>query len=325
MNKEQLLKSTIPHLAAFGVFLIVTAIYFSSLIGGKVLIQSDIVQWKGSAKELQDFRDKTGEEGLWTNSMFGGMPGYQISMSTKGNLVNKVRHVFLKVLPKPANLILSCMVAFYILMVVMGVQPILAVAGSIAYGLSTYNMLILEAGHIIKAMSIAYMPLVVAGVLLAFRGRYLLGAALGGIGFAFNIVAAHYQITFYLGLILLIFGIVYLIEAVKNKTLPDFIKASAIMGVVFIVAIGTDYVRLATTYEFSKETMRGGSELSKKGASNGLEADYAFAWSYGKMETFTLLIPRFVGGASGEKISKDSKTYKSLRSLGSRSEVGPMY
>ncbi|MEZ4884832.1 MAG: YfhO family protein [Chitinophagales bacterium] len=325
MNKEQLLKSAIPHLSAFGVLLLVAVIYFSPLLSGKILVQSDIVQWKGSAKEVDDFRDKTGEEALWTNSMFGGMPAYQISMQPKGNFINKIRNTMLKVIPKPANIILFCMVAFYILMIVMGVHPILAAAGAIAYGLSTYNMLILEAGHIIKAMSIAYMPLVIAGVLLAFRGRYLIGAALGGVGFAFNIVAAHYQITFYMMLILLVFGIVYLIEAVKNKTLADFAKASVIIGLVFVVATATDYVRMATTYEYSKETMRGGSELTKKGASDGLEADYAFAWSYGKMETMTLLIPRFAGGASGEKISKDSKTYKTLRSLGSRSEVGPMY
>lgn len=325
MNKNQLLKSAIPHLAAFGVLLIVAIVYFSPLLSGKILVQSDIVQWKGSAKEVDDFRDKTGEEALWTNSMFGGMPAYQISMRPKGNVVNKIRNIMLKIIPKPANIILFCMVAFYILMIVMGVHPILGAIGGMAYGLMTYNMLILEAGHIIKALSMSHAPLVIAGVLLAFRGRYLIGAALGGVGFAFSIVAAHYQITYYMMLILLVFGIVYLIEAVKNKKVADFAKASVIMGLVFVVATATDYVRMATTYEFSKETMRGGSELTKKGAEDGLQADYAFSWSYGKMETMTLLIPRFMGGASGEKISKDSQTYKALRKLGSRSEVGPMY
>ena len=325
MNKEQLLKSIIPHLVAFGVMLAIAVIYFSPLLSGKILVQSDIIQSKGSAKEVNDFRDKTGEEALWTNSMFGGMPAYQISMRPEGNYLNKVRNAMLKIIPKSPNMILFAMVAFYILLLVMRVHPILAVTGAIAYGLSTYNMLIIEAGHVIKVMAIAYMPLVIAGVLLAFRGRYLVGAALGGVGFAFSIVAAHYQITFYMILILLVFGIVYLVEAVKQKTLPNFIKASAIMALVFVVATATDFVRMATTYEYSKETMRGGSELSKKSSSDGLEADYAFAWSYGKMETFTLLIPRFVGGASSEKISKDSKTYKALKRLGSRSAVGPMY
>lgn len=325
MNKEQLLKSAIPHLVALGVMLILSIAYFSPLLSGKILVQSDIVQWKGSAKEADDFREKTGEEPLWTNSMFGGMPAYQISMRPEGNVVNKIRNTLLKVLPKPANIILFCMVSFYILLLVMGIHPILGAIGGIAYGLMTYNMLILEAGHIIKALSMAHAPLVIAGVLLAFRGRYLLGAALGSVGFAFNIVAAHYQITYYMMLILLVFGIVYLIEAIKAKKVADFAKASVIMGLVFIVATATDYVRMATTYEYSKETMRGGSELTKKDAEDGLEADYAFSWSYGKMETMTLLIPRFVGGASGEKISKDSKTYKALRQLGSRSQVGPMY
>ncbi len=194
MNKKQLLNSIVPHLIAFGVLLVIALVYFAPTLSGKRIVQSDIVQWKGSAQEAIDFRAETGEEPLWTNSMFSGMPAYQINMKTKGNWVNKIRQfIHLHTIPKSAGIILFCMLSFYILMLVLKVHPIMAVVGGIAYGLTTYNMLILEAGHVIKSMAIAYIPLVIAGTLLVYRGKYLVGAALAGLGFAFSIAAMHYQ------------------------------------------------------------------------------------------------------------------------------------
>lgn len=326
MNLQNFLKSAIPHLAALLVFAVVTLAYFWPAMEGKVLSQGDITQWKGASEEARKFRSQTGEEPLWTNSQFGGMPAYQIDMQTKSNLVNKVRTGLLSALPKPANIIFWTIAGFYLLLVVLGLSPWAAAAGALAYGFATYNFLIIEAGHTTKAMSIATVAPVIAGVLLTYKGRYLSGAALAGFAMACNVVSNHYQITYYMFIMLLIFGIAKLVDAIKKQTLGSFFKASALLAVVLLLAIGSDATRIWTTYEYSKESMRGGSALNEGSANNtgGLDKDYALAWSYGKLETFTLLIPRFVGGGSGEPLRKDGELYSYMKQMGAGTQ-GPTY
>lgn len=323
MNIQQTAKSALPHLLGIAVLLAIVMAYFNPLLDGRVLQQSDVSQWKGMSKEVMDYREKTGKEALWTNSMFGGMPAYQISMWTMDNLTNRIRGAMQKLLPEPANLMLFAMISFYLLLSVLGVSTWLAVAGALAFGLSTYNVLIAEAGHITKFSAMAYMPAVLAGVIMLYRGRYLAGAAVAGLAMAFNIGSNHYQITYYLLLLIALYVVSEAIAAVRNKTLPQFAKATAIMAAVFALAVASDATRMWTTYEYSKETMRGGSALTE--GSDGLDKDYALAWSYGKMETMTLLVPRFYGGASGQKISKDSETGQLFRQNDIGTDEAPMY
>ncbi|HRI28341.1 MAG TPA: YfhO family protein [Chitinophagales bacterium] len=323
MNFEQIAKPALPHLAAIIVMLVVIFAFFTPLFEGKIIQQSDVIQWKGMSKEIREYREKTGKEALWTNAMFSGMPAYQISMWTLDNLTNRVRGAMQKVMPEPANLMLFAMLSAYLLFCVMGVGSWLALIGAIAYGFSTYNILIIDAGHVTKFSAMAYMPAVIAGVLMAYKGKYFTGSAIAGLAMAFNVGSNHYQITYYMLLLLAIYFFMELVNAIRQHTLPNFAKATAMLGLMFVLAFASDTTRLWTTYEYSKETMRGGSALEE--GSTGLNKDYALEWSYGKMETMTLLAARFYGGASSQRISKDTETFKVFRENGIASEEAPMY
>lgn len=316
----------IPHIASIVVIFIVTFAYFSPVLSGKKLGQNDVNQWEGMSKEIRDYRETTGEEPLWTNSMFGGMPAYQISMEPHNNL-NWVRRAINNIFPEPTNIMLVGLVCCYLMFIVLGVNPWLALAGSLTWGFSTYNVLIIEAGHITKFWAMSFMPLVIAGIIMAYKNKQLLsGAAVAGLGLGLQISCNHYQITYYTLLIALVLFIAYLIEAIKNKQLQPFAIASLLLGSFFVLGVASDAGRILTTYEYSKETIRGGSELSGEDKnSSGLSADYALDWSYGIGETMTLLIPRFVGGASNEPISRDTETAKILKRAGQPSKNGPMY
>ena len=310
-------KKLLPHIASLILFVLITLAYFMPLLEGKVINQGDVTQYKGMSKAIEDHRKDIGDEPLWTNAMFGGMPAYQISIRTPSNLINYGRRFLLALFPRPANIVIFSMISFYILMLVLGVNPWVGAIGAIAYSLSTYTITFVEAGHITKIMSISTLPLALAGVLMAYRKRLLLGVALAGLGFAWNIVSNHYQITYYMLLMLGILFIVELVNAFKSKTIPRFVKASALLGIVFILGILSDATRFWTTYEYSKETIRGKSELTGEGKSgSGLDKDYALAWSYGFLESFSILVPNIVGGSSAQPIGKDSQTVKALRKLG---------
>lgn len=323
MNFQQLLKPALPHLISIIILLVVVIANFSPLFDGKIIQQSDVIQWKGMSKEIREYREKTGKEALWTNAMFSGMPAYQISMWTLDNLTNRVRGAMQKILPEPANLMFIATLSAYLLFCVLGVGSWLAVIGAFAFGFSTYNILIIDGGHITKFSAMAYMPAIVAGVLMAYRGKYLTGAAIAGLAMAFNVGSNHYQITYYLFMLLAIYFGLELYQAIRQKTLSNFAKASGILGIVFLLAFASDATRIWTTYEYSKETMRGGSPLEE--GSTGLNKDYALEWSYGKLETMTLLVPKFFGGASSQVISKDSETMQIFKQRGIRSEEAPTY
>lgn len=326
MKKNTNFQKVLPHLIAIACFLVIAIIYFPSTLQGKKINQSDKINWKGGAKEIHDFRKETGIDPLWTNSMFSGMPAYQISARYPTSLPKKINSIIFANSWRPLNFILIGCLSFYLLLLAFSIPYQLSIIGAIAFTFSTYNFLIIEAGHNTKMMVIAWMPLVVAGVIWAFKGRILLGTTLFGVALALNIDANHLQITYYLGIILLIFGIAEFIRAIRAKETERFFKASLCLGLVAIIAIGTNTTRLWTTYEYSKETIRGKSILEKKGEQgtneDGLDKDYALAWSYGKAETFSILVPNFVGGASGQFLGKNSATVQDLKRKGARIKDG---
>ncbi|RSK30171.1 YfhO family protein [Hymenobacter metallilatus] len=324
-------RRVLPHLLAVLFFLVLAAVYFSPILfDGKTLAQHDIVQFNGGAHEAAQFREQTGEEALWTNSMFSGMPTYLISTRFPGDLSQYLHKLFTLGLPAVvANLFLA-LVCGYALCVALGLSPLVSVVGAMALGFTSYNLIILAAGHNTKSLALAYAPLVLAGLLVAFRRNKWLGTALFALGLAMNVRSNHLQITYYLLLLVLVFGVVELVFAAREKRLPDFLTRSALLAVAALLAVGVSFGRLYTTLEYSKYSIRGKSELktpppvapgqtpapAEDDAGSGLGKEYAFSYSYGIGETATLLIPNFYGGASQMKLSENSETGKALAAAG---------
>jgi len=300
MNKE-LFKKASPHLVAIVIFVVVTIIYFNPLLEGKKIEQGDIKNHQGVSKEIFDYREKTGDEALWTNSVFGGMPAYQISTKYKNDLKRSLIKLYQLGLPHPAQFLFLYMIGFYILLVALRSNPWLSVAGAMAFAFSTYFLIILAAGHNSKAHAIAYMAPVIAGFLLTFRGKYLLGGILFCLFLTFEIAANHLQITYYLLIVILIIGLYELAKAIKQNQLNTFYKAIGISIIAVIIAIASNFGNIYLTQDHVKYTTRGGSNLSTNtdDQTSGLGKSYATAWSYGIQETFTLLIPNAKGGATG--------------------------
>ncbi len=313
-------KKFIPYIVAIIVFLTITFVYFSPLFEGKRLQQHDIAMFKGMSKEITDFREKTGEEPLWTNSMFGGMPAWQISVHYAGNLMKGIDKALQLWLPSPAGLVFLYFLGFFVLMLVLGVDVWVSIIGAVAFALSSYFFIILGAGHNSKAHAIGYMAPVLAGIIWAYRGKYLKGGALFALALALEINAGHLQITYYLLILILVYGVYILIENIRNKTMSNFWKATGILLIAALLAIGTDTTRLWGTWEYGKYTMRGKPELTKEKEvkSGGLDKDYITAWSYGIGETWSLLIPDVKGGASGylstneKAMSKVPREYRKI-------------
>lgn len=317
MNKLNY-KQLLPYLIAIILFAGIAIMYFSPLLEGKRLSQSDIAHWKGMSKEIVDYRAKTGEEPLWTNSMFGGMPAYQISVIYKGNILRHLDHLMQLYLPQPAGMVFLYMLGFFILLLVLKVNKWLALAGAIAFAFSSYLFIILEAGHNSKAHAIGYMAPVMAGIILTYRGKYLAGGIMAAAFLSLELLTNHLQITYYLMIAALIFVISEFIFQLKEKKIKNFAFASGILILASLFAVSSNITNLWTTYSYGKETIRGKTELTseKENRTSGLDKDYATGWSYGKMESFTFLIPNFNGGASNSSLSEKSNTYKALRENG---------
>jgi len=300
MNKDFLKKAT-PYLVAVVVFLAITFVYFSPLLEGKKLRQHDIAMYKGMSKEIADFREDTGEEPLWTNSMFGGMPAWQISVKYNGNLMRFVDDIVTLGLPYPANFVFLYFLGFFILLLVLRVNPWVGLVGSIAFALSSYFFIILGAGHTSKAHAIGYMAPVLAGIILTYRGKYWQGALLTAVALALEIVSGHLQITYYLLIVVVFYGLYQLIQAIQNKTYTQFAKATGFLIVAAFLAVLTHTTNIWATYDYGQETMRGKPELTKnlENKSGGLDRDYITHWSYGIGETWSFLVPNIKGGASG--------------------------
>jgi len=318
MNKAAFFKKLIPHAVAVGTFIILSVIIFSPIFfENKSINQNDILQGAGANQDVVEFRQQTGEEALWTDGMFSGMPAYLINVYWSGDLTAYILKAVSLGLPTPANYTFLAMLSFYILLLVFGVNPYLAIAGGVAYGLNSFFMVSIEAGHMWKISAIGFMPLVLAGIEICFRKKYLLGFALTALALALEIRSNHYQITYYLMLIVLIYGIYKLIEAIKNKELPSFAQASGILILAAVIGVGANFGRLWSAYEYGKYSIRGASELtSNTQSTGGLDRDYAFNWSNGVVESFTFLVPNFYGGATQEKLSTKSVFAEGLKAQG---------
>lgn len=311
-------KKWMPHLGAVLIFLVIAIAYMYPVLEGKVLNQNDIIQHKRMSKEIVDFREETGQEALWTNSMFSGMPAYQISVLYKANLVKYIDKIISLGLPRLIALIFLYMIGFYILLQTLRINPWLSIFGAIVFAFSSYFFIILEAGHNSKAHAIAYMAPVVAGIMLTYKGRYLLGGIISMLFLALEIRAGHPQITYYLMILTLIFVVFELLGAVREKQIQRFIKASVIILFASLLAVGTHTSNLWGTYEYGKYTIRGESELKKVETKNtgGLDRDYVTHWSYGISETLSLLIPNIHGGASLSDLGENSASFQELVNQG---------
>ena len=328
------IRKFLPHLIAIGAFLVISLIYFKPLLGGdKQIQQSDIMHYKGTSQEIVDFRkDHNGEEPLWTNSMFGGMPAYQISVRYHGNLMQYVDNIFQLGLPHPVGMVFLYFFGFYILLLCLRINPWIASVGALAYGFSSFFFIILEVGHNTQAHAIAYAAPMLGGIILILRKNYILGAALTTLFTSLELYANHVQITYYFFMIVAAIMVVEFISALKEKRMPDFVKRSAILAVSIGIAVLPNISNLWATYEYGKYTTRGTSDLTinERGQSNennktsGLDKDYATQWSYGISETFNLFIPNFKGGASETIAAHNKNALESISDPQMRQYAGSM-
>ncbi|WP_026897711.1 YfhO family protein [Daejeonella oryzae] len=306
------------HLAIIGIFIALCFVYFSPAIQGKSLIQNDVLQAQAMQKEIMDFKAKDGKAPLWTNAMFGGMPAYQIWVQYPNNVTTYVISFFKTVLPNPVDTVLLYLLGAYLLFCVLKMNPWLAAAGAIAFAFSSYNFIIIEAGHGNKAMAIAFFAPILAGIILTFRRQYLWGAVLTALFLAIEIRTNHIQMTYYLFIALLIFVGIELYYAIKLKTSKEFFKSLSYLVVASVLAVAVNAGMLWTTYEYGQETIRGKSNLStdKAEPSNGLDKEYAYAWSQGVGEIMTFLVPNAYGGASTPQLDETSEVAKTLSQNG---------
>ncbi len=309
-----------PYLIAIGLFALMSVLYVSPVLEGRQLLQSDIVKWQGMAQEIVEHREQTGEEALWTNSMFGGMPAFQVSVRWANNIAGFFHDVMTLWLPRPADMIFLYFAGFFIFLLLLKVNPLIALAGAVAFALSSYHFVIIEAGHNSKAVAIGYMAPVLGAAIYTFRGQLSGGGLLFAIFMGLQVYANHFQITYYLGFIVVFYGLFQLAEHIREKQLTRYFKKMGVLIAGLIIAIGINIGNFWGTYSYTSETMRGGTELTIRDQplTSGLDKDYITAWSYGIEESFSLLIPNAKGGQTGqlglnqEALERVDPAYRSL-------------
>lgn len=317
MNKINFSKFT-PHIIAVLLFTIISFTYFLPVLEGKRLVGHDTQSWMCMAKETIDYNKGNDDVTLWTNSMFGGMPTYQISMTQPFNLIKYVEDV-MRIYPNAVYYLMLYLIGFYILLLAFRVNPWLALVGAIAFSFASYNFIIIFAGHNSKAITIAYMAPLIGGIFMAFRRSKLSGTIITAIFLSLAIRANHVQILYYTLIILLFFGVVELIYSIREKQIKSFLQSTGMVLAAAVIAVGMNATSLITTYEYSEYTMRGksnGLTIDSQNSQHGLNKDYITQWSYGIDETMTLLIPNFKGGSSGGKLDASSKTAQKIKSFG---------
>jgi hypothetical protein len=315
-------KKALPHLVAVAIFLIVAVIYCKPALNGKVVAQHDTLGWRGMAQQSFEFEEKYGHYPLWTNSMFSGMPAYQIAMSGSKISVYYVQSIITLGLPKPINFFFLACICFYFLCVVAGGNPWVGIIGGLAYAYSTYDPIIVAVGHDTKMISIAYAPAVLAGIVLLFQKKYWAGFALTALFSALLIMQSHVQIVYYTLLIAVIMTIVFFIKSYKEKQTAIAVKGAALALAAGIIGLACSAVTMMPTYQYAKESMRGGRSELTLGDKNvktkgGLDKDYAFRYSFGFGETFTFLVPGLYGGSNGgDEYNTSSKFVQKFAELG---------
>jgi hypothetical protein len=294
------------------IFFIALFYFILPLSQGKVIRQGDIVNHLGVSKEITDYRKEYKKEPLWTDRVFSGMPAYLISTKYNANKIKIFHKIFTLNDFIPVNFVFLYMLGFLIALWLFGVDPWLSLAGAVAYGFSSYFFIIIEAGHVSKVIALGYMPPVIAGVYAAYNGRYLVGSAVFTFFLALQLFINHLQITYYTMIIVFIYIIFKFFISVRDKTFLSFIKPSALLLIGVILAVGSNFGRLLTTYEYGKYSIRGKSELTSdiEDKTTGLDRSYVTQWSYGIGETLTLFIPNFKGGPSSGAFGPHSKTAK---------------
>lgn len=310
------------HIAIISFFAITSLIYFSPLLSGKAIFQSDITQFSGMAKQIVDHRQSFDEEPYWIDNAFVGMPSYQVAAKYPFDLLDKVDKI-IRFLPRPADYLFVYLLSFYILLISIKVEKKFAVIGAFAFAFSTYLIIILGVGHNTKALAIGYAPLAIAGVYNLFEKKYLVGFILATLGFGLQINANHYQMTYYFVMLSGLLVLIHLFNEIKNKNI-DYKKYTGFIGAI-ILAITLNSTSILATKEYTDFSTRGNSELtinpdgSEKENTGGLTREYITEYSYGIAESFNLIIPRFTGGGSGDLIDKDSNFFKNLRNYDSES------
>ncbi len=297
-------KASLHYVIPVVALLLINLIYFYPSIQGKVLEQDDIMLGYAKGKEIRDYRESNDDEPLWTQAMFSGMPAFQISTLYPNNWLSYPQSILVYIGGKSSSvyIIFSLMLGFYIVLTGLKVNPWLAAIGGLAFAFSAYFIISFGAGHNAKVRTAAYIAPTVLGVILAYRGKLLAGLAITALSLGLMINSNHPQITYYLGILLIVISAVEFVFAFREKQLPTFFKASGILIIAAVLAVGPNISNLWSTYEYTKETMRGGSsELSsKKAEKGGLSFEYAMNWSYGIPETFNLIIADFTGGGSAQ-------------------------
>jgi len=312
---KTILRAILPDLLMVAIMAALALAFMSPVFEGKVLYQNDIVQAKNQANEVEQYQKQTGEYSAWTNSAFSGMPSYQIKSAPSGNIFQWIFRMLKLYLPGYTVAILFvCMLGFYFLLRTLKLSQWLALAGAIAFGFGAHNLQLIGAGHVSKIYAIAYMAPVLAGMFLVFKRKYLVGGLITAIGFGVQLVTNHPQISYYLGIIILVYLLVELIFAIREKYFDHLVKSGITLFAALVLAILPNMTALMTTKEYSKETTRGQSELVKPGVkpTKGLDVKYITDWSYGVNETITLFIPNFSGGGSSHDLGTNSAMYKAM-------------
>jgi hypothetical protein len=307
-----------PHLLSLLGFIVIALIYFYPVLQGKKIYQSDIVQYTAMAKEQNDFRTAENQEPFWTNSAFGGMPTYQLGAKYPNDFIGAIDDA-IRFLPRPADYLFLYFLGFYGLLLVLKTDPLKAFFGALAFGFSTYLIVILGVGHNAKAHAIGYFPWVVAGVLLVFRKKYIFGGLLTLFAVALEINANHFQMTYYLLFLLLFIGIFYGYQIFKSKDFSSIPKIIGTFAVALIIAVGTNATSLLATQEYVNYSIRGKSELtvnpdgSKKLNDGAMDREYITEYSYGILESLNLIAPRIFGGGNGESLGKEAEIVSYLQ------------
>lgn len=310
----------LPQLLAVVGFIVIALIYFYPVLQGKQLYQGDIAQYTGMAREINEVRKDTGKEPYWANNTFGGMPTYQMGARYEHNYIKQLDSV-IRFLPRPADYLFLYFLSFFVLLKVLRVDTLKAFFGALAFGFSTYMIVIIGAGHNAKAHAIGYMPLIIAGIILVFRKRYVVGGLLTLLAIALEIQANHFQMTYYLAFLLFILGVYYVVKIVKQKDYRHLAISIGTFAVAGIVALGLNASSLLATAEYTPFSNRGKSELSfnEQGKPSGdasMEYSYITEYSYGVAESFDLIAPRLFGGGHSENVGEDSHMYSFVSELG---------
>ena len=313
MDTKNLLRKSGPYILAVVLFLVISVIYFSPVLEGKRLQSSDGAQFKGMSKEIVDYRNATGKEALWSNNMFSGMPAYLTSTIYSGELISKIQKS-VTAISQPVMILTLSFSFFFMLCILLDMGVWTAFAASLAYGFMTFTFVVMVTGHLTKAHALTYTSLIVAGILVAFKKNKIGGSLIAAIGLSLMLSANHLQMTYYAAILALVIGITYLVYAIREKTLPDFSKTAGLLLIAVLFAVGTNFSRLYTTYEYGKYSIRSQSELSlnNENKSSGLDKEYILDYSYDLGEAMTAFIPRFKGGGMSEPLTTSSETYKFL-------------